>query len=86
MLWEVTDLAGGAAVMFLPLLLLSVPGLLLFFALPALLLLAVAAVPVVVAGAIVGPVYLVVRSVRRWLGRSPAPPAVARIAAAGGPA
>ena len=65
MVWEVTELAGGAAVMFLPLLLLAVPGILLFAVLPGLVLLA----PVVVAGAILGPVYLLIRLVRRLLRR-----------------
>ena len=50
LLWEVTELAGGAAVMLLPMLLLAVPGILLFVVLPGLVLLAVAAAPVVVAG------------------------------------
>ena len=68
MLWEVTELAGGAAVMLLPLLVLAVPGIILFVVLPALVLLAVAAVPVVVAGAIVAPTYLLARFVRRLLG------------------
>ena len=46
MLWEVADLAGGAAVMLLPLLLLAVPGIAAFVVLPAIVLLAVAAAPV----------------------------------------
>ena len=68
MLWEVTELAGGAAVMLLPLLVLAVPGIILFAVLPALVLVAVAAVPVVVAGAILAPTYLLARFVRRLLG------------------
>jgi len=63
-LWEVVDLAGGAAVMLLPLLLLAVPGIAAFIVLPAIVLLAVAAAPVIVAGAVVVPAYLVVRAVR----------------------
>ncbi len=70
LLWEVADLAGGAAVMLLPMLLLAVPGIILFVALPALVLLAVAAAPVVVVGAILVPTYLLVRLVRRLLRRS----------------
>ena len=65
MLWEVVDLAGGAAVMLLPLLLLAVPGIAAFVVLPAIVLLAVAAAPVIVAGAVVVPTYLLVRAVRR---------------------
>ena len=56
MLWEVADLAGGAAVMLLPLLLLAVPGIAAFVVLPALVLLAVVAAPVAVAGAVVADV------------------------------
>ena len=70
MLWEVTELAGGAAVMFMPMLLLAMPGIILFVALPGLVLLAVAAVPAVVAVAILAPIYLLTRLVRR---RGPAP-------------
>jgi hypothetical protein len=55
-LWEVTDLAGGAVVMLLPLLLLAVPGIVLFVVLPALVLLAVATALAVVAGAIFAPI------------------------------
>ena len=65
LLWEVTDLAGGAVVMLLPLLLLAVPGILLFVVLPALVLLAVVAVPAVVAGAILAPTYLLARLATR---------------------
>ena len=65
LLWEVTELAGGAAVMFLPMLLLAVPGILVFVVLPGLVLLAVVAAPVVVAGAILAPMYLLARLVRR---------------------
>ena len=68
MLWDVADLVGGAVVTLLPLLLLAVPSAILFLVLPALVLLAVAAVPVVVAGAILTPTYLLTRSVLRALG------------------
>ena len=64
MLWEVTELAGGAAVMLMPMLLLAVPGILVFVVLPGLVLLAVVAAPVVVAGAILAPTYLLARLVR----------------------
>ena len=70
-LWEVNDLIGGAVVMLLPMLLLAVPGILLFVVLPALVLLAVAAAPVVVAGAVLAPTYLLARLVRRL--RAPVP-------------
>lgn len=50
-LWEVTDLAGGAVVM----LLLALPGIALFVVLPALVLLAVAAAPVILAGTVAVP-------------------------------
>ena len=65
MLWEVVDLLSGATVMLLPLLLLAVPGITLFVVLPAIVLLAVAAAPVAVAGAVVVPAYLLARAVRR---------------------
>ena len=64
MLWEATDLVSGLAVALLPLLALAVPGIALFVVLPALVLLAVAAAPVAVAGAIVAPVYLLTRALR----------------------
>jgi hypothetical protein len=65
MLWAFADIAGGAAVMLLPLLLLAVPGIIVFVVLPGLVLLAVAGAPVVVAGAILTPTYLLTRLVRR---------------------
>jgi hypothetical protein len=68
MLWEVADLLGGAVITFLPLLLIAVPGVVLFVVLPALVLLAVAAVPVVVAGVVLLPAYVPTRSARRALG------------------
>ena len=68
MLWEIADLVGGAVITLLPLLLLAVPSVILFLVLPALVLLAVAAVPVVAAGAILAPTYLLTRSVLRAVG------------------
>jgi hypothetical protein len=65
LLWEASELASGAVVMLLPMLLLAVPGILLFAVLPALVLLAVAAVPAVVAGVILAPAYLLSRIVRQ---------------------
>jgi hypothetical protein len=67
MLWEVADLVGGAVITLLPVLLLAVPSAVLFLVLPGLVLLAVAAIPIVVAGAILTPAYLLTRSVRRSL-------------------
>jgi hypothetical protein len=65
MLWEITDLTSRAVVMPLPLVLLAVPGVAAFVILPALVLLAVAAAPVIVAGAVVVPTYLLICAVRR---------------------
>jgi hypothetical protein len=65
MLWEVADLFGGFAVMTLPLLALAIPGILVFFVLPAALILAVVAVPALAAAAIIVPPYLIVRTIRR---------------------
>ena len=86
MLWEVSDLLGGAVVTFLPLLIFALPSLVLL--LPVAALLAVAAVPVVVVGAILAPAYLLIRSVlRRGLRREgsmkrSAPAAVPSVAGA----
>jgi hypothetical protein len=65
MLWEVLELLGGFAVMLLPLLLLAVPGLVLFLILPAALVLVLVAIPATLAAAAVGLPYLLVRAVRR---------------------
>lgn len=64
-LGEVMDLGAGLVVGLMPLFLLTVPAVVLFVMLPAILLL-VLAVPLAVAGAVlVGPPYLVVRARRR---------------------
>ena len=61
MLEEVLDLGGGLVVALLPLFVLSVPGIVLFVLLPAVLLAAVA-VPLALIGALVaGPPYLLFR-------------------------
>ena len=61
MLGEVIDLSVGVGVGLLPLLLLAVPGMVLFVVLPAILLLALA-VPVVAIGAVIAaPPYLLSR-------------------------
>ena len=65
MLWEVTELLGGLAAMLMPLLLLAVPGLVLFVVLPAALVLLLVAIPATLAAAAVGLPYLLVRAVRR---------------------
>jgi hypothetical protein len=61
MLEEVVDLSAGVAVGLLPLLLLSVPGIILFVALPAILLLALALPLVVIGATIAAPAYLLAR-------------------------
>ena len=65
MLGEVIDLSSGLAILLLPLYITAIPGIVLLLVLPALLLLAVAAVPVVVAGLVLTPPYLLVRAIRR---------------------
>jgi Flp pilus assembly protein TadB len=65
MLTEVVDLAGGLAAGLLPLLLLAVPGVILFVVLPAILLLALA-LPFVVIGTVIAvPPYVLARRRRR---------------------
>jgi hypothetical protein len=73
MLEEVIDLTVGLGVALLPLLVLSVPAIVLFVVLPAILLLALA-VPVALTGAVIAvPPYLVARRLRRR--RTANPPA-----------
>ena len=74
MLQEISDLGVGLAIVLLPLFLTAVPGLVLFFVLPAVLLALVLAVPVIVVAAIATPPILIARAVRRrWaIPRSPA--------------
>jgi hypothetical protein len=65
MLEELVDLSAGLGVALLPVLLLSVPGIILFVVLPAILLLALAA-PLAVIGAVISaPTYLLARWLRR---------------------
>jgi hypothetical protein len=65
MLEEVIDLTTGLGVLLLPLLLLAVPGIILFVVLPGILLLALAA-PLALIGAVIAlPPYLVARWLRR---------------------
>jgi Flp pilus assembly protein TadB len=72
MVEELIDLGAGVGIVFLPLLAISLPGVLLFFALPAVLLLVVTAVPAIVLGAVVVPPYLLARALlrRRASGRA----------------
>jgi hypothetical protein len=75
MLEEVIDLSAGLGVALLPVLLLSVPGIILFVVLPAILLLALAA-PLAVLGAVIAaPPYLVARWLRRRRRRTARPSA-----------
>jgi Flp pilus assembly protein TadB len=75
MLEELIDLSTGLGVVLLPLLVLAVPGIILFVVLPAILLLAVAA-PLAVVGAVIAvPPYLVARWLRRRRRRTANPPA-----------
>jgi hypothetical protein len=75
MLEELVDLSAGLGVALLPVLLLSVPGIILFVVLPAILLLALAA-PLAVIGALIAtPPYLLARWLRRRRYRTSEPPA-----------
>ena len=74
MLEELIDLSVGFGVALLPLLLLAVPGIILFVVLPAILLLALAA-PLAMIGAVIAvPPYLVARWLRRRRRRTAKPP------------
>jgi len=75
MLEELIDLSAGFGVALLPVLLLAVPGIILFVVLPAILLLALAA-PLAAIGAVIAlPPYLVARWLRRRRPRTAKPPA-----------
>ncbi len=62
---EVLDLSAGLAIVLLPLWLTAVPGIILFLVLPAVLLLAVAAVPAIILAALAAPPVLFTRFVLR---------------------
>ena len=62
---EVIDLSTGFGVLTLPLVLTAVPGIFLFLLLPAIALAAVAAIPAMIGGLLLGPPYIVLRLVRR---------------------
>jgi Flp pilus assembly protein TadB len=72
MLEELIDLSAGIGVALMPLLLLAVPGIILFVVLPAMLLLAVAAPLAAIGAVIAAPPYLWLRRRRR---RTASPPA-----------
>ena len=65
MLGEVIDLSAGLGVALLPVLVLSVPGIILFVVLPAILLLALAAPLAAIGAVIAAPPYLLARWLRR---------------------
>jgi len=71
MLEELIDLSAGLGVALLPLLLLTVPGIILFVVLPGILLLAVA-VPLAAIGAVIAAPFLLARRLRRHV--RPRPP------------
>lgn len=74
MLEELIDLSAGLGVALLPVLLLAVPGIILFVVLPAILLLALA-LPLAVIGAVIAvPPYLVARWLRRRRTTGPSRP------------
>ena len=75
MLEELIDLSAGVGVALLPVLLLSVPGIILFVVLPAILLLALAAPLAVIGALIAAPPYLLARWLRRRRQRTESPPA-----------
>ena len=72
---EVINLSAGLVVALLPLFLLSVPGIILFFVLPAILLLALAAPLAVIGAVIAAPPYLLARWLRRHQRRTASGPA-----------
>ena len=75
MLEELIDLSAGFGVALLPLLLLAVPGIILFVVLPAILLLALAVPRAVIGAVIAAPPYLLARWLRRRRRRTAATPA-----------
>ncbi len=73
MLEELIDLSAGLGVALLPVLLLAVPGIILFVVLPVILLLALAAPLAVVGAVIAAPPYLLARWLRRRRRRARVP-------------
>jgi hypothetical protein len=68
MVGEVLDIGAGVGIMLLPLFATALPGIILLLVLPAVLLAAVAAVPLVLGALLIGPPVLVVRALRRRRG------------------
>lgn len=68
MVEEVLDLGAGLAIIGLPLFALSLPGIILFFVLPALLLAAIAVPLAAVAAVLAAPFLLVRAAIRRFTG------------------
>ena len=66
---EALDVTAGVGILLLPLLTIALPGVLLLLVAPVAALVLAASVPVLVAGAILVPPYLVVRVVLRLLRR-----------------
>jgi hypothetical protein len=75
MLEELIDLGAGLGVVLLPVLLLAVPGIILFVVLPAILLLALALPLAAIGAGIAVPPYLLARWLRRRRRRTGSPPA-----------
>jgi hypothetical protein len=75
MLEEVLDLSVGFVVVMLPLLILALPGIIVFFVVPAVLLAILAAAVAAVLAVIAAPPYLLVRWLRRRPQRPATPPA-----------
>ena len=76
MLEELIDLSAGLGVALMPVLLLAVPGIILFVVLPAILLLALAAPLAAIGAVITAPPYLLARWLRRRRRRTASPTAV----------
>ena len=66
---EALDVTAGVGILLLPLLTIALPGVLLLLVVPVAALVLAASVPVLLAGAILVPPYLVVRAVLRLLRR-----------------
>jgi hypothetical protein len=66
---EALDVGNGLTVLLLPLMTITLPGVLLLVVLPVLLVLAMLALPLIVGGALAAPPYLLVRGVRRLRAR-----------------
>jgi len=62
---EVLDFGSGLTVLLLPLMTITLPGVVLLLVLPVVLVLAAVALPLALVGAIAAPPYLLARAVRR---------------------